>query len=112
MINLFFYNKLKDNEAINLISPNNIVQDGYILVKSYDTQTNTLFLGEPNERNEILKGKRVTFYLNWEQFMNRLHRLQDIRDPRRTRYNMKMIDVFIYNLLENNKLKEKAYVIY
>ena len=116
MINIFFYNKLKDIELINMISPNNIIQDGYILVQKYDSQTNTLFLGEPNDRNEILKGKRVTFYLNWEQFMNRLYNLHDIRDPRRTKYNMEMIDVFVNNLLEqtpnNNVVKEKAYVIY
>jgi hypothetical protein len=116
MINIFFYNKLKDPELINKISTNNIIKDGYILVQKYNISTNTLLLGDDtSSRSEVVQGKIVSFYLSLEQFIDKLNNISEIRIPFKHKYNMENVDVIV-NTLENNKsisfVKEKAYIIY
>lgn len=111
MVNLFFYNKLKDIELINKISVNNEIKDGYIYVKKYGIEQNSFILGNTNERNEIVRGKIVLFYLTLEQTLDRLNNILQIRIPTKQKYTVELVDVNIVN--ETNQLvKEKAYILY
>lgn len=115
MINIFFYNKLKEVEMIYKISRNVVIRDGYTIVKKYDIKTNTLVMGDTFSRSEMLQGKIVSFQLTWEQIMDKLNNIDEIRIPFKPKYNMEIIDVIV-NTNENNKCvhfsKEKAYIIY
>jgi hypothetical protein len=42
MITFFFYNKFIDIELIRKINKNFIINDGYILINSYDKENNIL----------------------------------------------------------------------
>ena len=117
MINIFFYNKLKDVELINKISKNYIIKDGYIFVNSYNPLTNSLKLNdEYGNSYEILRGKIVTFHFSLEQFINKLNTISEVYNPTKQKYMMEIIDVTLDDkaTTENNyiKIKEKAYIIY
>ena len=111
MVYLFFYNKLKDVEMINKISINNEIKDGYIYVTKYDIEKNCLLLGNPSFRNEIVRGKIVLFHLTFEQILERLNNMQQIRIPNKEKYNVELVDVIVYKNT-NDIIKEKAYILY
>jgi len=112
MINIFFYNKLKEAEMIYKISKNVVIRDGYIIVQKYNTKTNTLLLGDSSSRSEMLYGKIVSFQLTWEQIMDKLNNIHEIRIPLKPKYNMEIIDVIVQNNKSLHFSKEKAYIIY
>jgi hypothetical protein len=112
MINIFFYNKLKEAEMIYKISKNVVIRDGYIIVQKYNTKTNTLLLGDSSSRTEMLQGKIVSFHLTWEHIMDKLNNIHEIRIPFKPKYNMEIIDVILQDDRCVPFSKEKAYIIY
>ena len=105
MVLFFFYGNLTDIELIKKININYEFYDGYIIVKNYDKETQSLEIGETNQdKNYILYGKIVSFNMKIEDVINKIY---EIDENQNTKYTLTTIYANT-----NNKGIYKTYIMY
>jgi len=93
MVYIFFYKNLTDPDLICKINNKFNIFDGYILVKSYDNETNILEIsGIPSDNNVILNGKIVNFDMDLKDIIDKINSIPEIQfENRNTKYKLDII---------------------
>ena len=93
MVYIFFYKHLTDPDLIRKINDKFDIFDGYVLVKSYDNETNILEIsGIPSDNNVILYGKIVNFNMELKDVINKINSISEVRfENRNTKYKLDRI---------------------
>lgn len=104
MINIFFYNKLKNINNINIISNKFDCIQGYIFVNSFDSNKNKLII--ENSNTIILKGLVVTFYMPLNELLSKLSNIDNAK------YNKKLYTLEKINVITYDKGIINCYIIY
>ena len=100
----FFYNKLYSIKLIESIINYNFIEEGYINIESFNTNTNELIFGN---NNIILKGFIVSINsINFENILFLLNSSDDIK-YNKLKYKINIVDAYSFN-----NIVYKAYIIY
>lgn len=76
---------------ITQISRNFEIDDGYIIVKKYDSENNILEIDD-NENNIILYGKIVNFNIKLEEIIKKINDLHEfIKDKNKNKYTVNTV---------------------
>jgi len=108
MVLFFFYDKLTDIELIKKISESFEINDGYILINSYDSFNNILEISDDSLNNKtVLEGKIVNFNMTIEDVVSKINEIPECKFKNKTKYTMEPI-------LANKKfgLRCICYIIY
>jgi hypothetical protein len=91
MVSFFFYKKFVNTNLIKQISTNFEIDDGYIIVKKYDSENNILEIDD-NENNIILYGKIVNFNIKLEEIIKKINDLHEfIKDKNKNKYTLNTV---------------------
>jgi hypothetical protein len=109
MVLFFFYENLTDTELIKKININYEFYDGFIIIKNYDKETQTLEMGETiQDKNFILHGKIVSFNMKVEDVVKKIYEIEECKfKNKNTKYTLTTIYANT-----NNKGVFKTYIIY
>ena len=93
MVYIFFYKHLTDPDLIRKINDKFEMFDGYILVKSYDSENDILEIsGIPSDNNVILYSKIVKFDMELKDVINKINSISEVRfENRNTKYKLDRI---------------------
>ena len=93
MVYIFFYKHLTDPDLIRKINDKFEMFDGYILVKSYDSENDILEIsGIPSDNNVILNGKIVKFDMDLKAVIDKINSISEVRfENRNTKYKLDRI---------------------
>jgi len=91
MVSFFFYKNFVNTNLIKQISTNFEIDDGYIIVKKYDSENNILEIDD-NENNIILYGKIVNFNIKLEEIIKKINDLHEfIKDKNKNKYTLNTV---------------------
>lgn len=92
MISFFFYNKLTNPSLISEINSVYEISDGFINVKTHNTNDNSIEIDDDPANNTIqLSGKIVKFDMRISAIIKKIHELEEIRLDNRTKYTLKSV---------------------
>ena len=76
----FFYKNLMNVELIKKISTDFTLNDGYIIIESYDSEKNILQINSKIEKNNmLLHGKIVTFNIKLEHVLEKMNGIEECK---------------------------------
>lgn len=108
MISFFFYKNFINLDLIKQISSNFEIDDGYIIIKNYDSENNILEIdNNHNNNNIILYGKIVNFNSKFDDIIKKINELHELIKDDNKKY--------ILNTIWVNKKSGtlcKSYIIY
>ena len=110
MTTFFFYKHFINAEFVNKISNSYQMNDGYIIVKEYNTEKDDLVISDVSmENKKILYGKIVHFYS-----MNINSVLSKINDIEECRFKNKITNYTVSTIYSNKMTGGvyKSYIIY
>lgn len=92
MTSFFFYNKLTNPSLISEINSVYEISDGFINVKTHNTNDNSIEIDDDPANNTIqLSGKIVKFDMRISAIIKKIHELEEIRLDNRTKYTLKSV---------------------
>lgn len=109
MVLLFFYKNFTNTELIKMINNNFEINDGYVLVESYDNENNILKISNTSRHNNtLLYGKIVNFDMKLEDVIEKINKIQECR------FKNKTTSYSLTTIWANNKFGNtcKTYIIY
>ena len=108
MVRIFFYNKLTNIDLIKKINNNFEIDNGYIIIKNYDSENNILeFSDNKSLNNKILNGKIVNFDMKIYDIINKINEIEECKIENKIKYTLEIIWA--------NKMSggiHKVYIIY
>lgn len=92
MVLLFFYKNVINIELIKMIN-NFEINDGYVLVESYDNENNILKISNSSiHNNTILYGKIVKIDMKIEDVIEKINKIQELKfENKTTKYSLTTI---------------------
>ena len=92
MTSFIFYNKLTNPSLISEINSVYEISDGFINVKTHNTNDNSIEIDDDPANNTIqLSGKIVKFDMRISAIIKKIHELEEIRLDNRTKYTLKSV---------------------
>ena len=92
MISFFFYNKLTNLDLISKINPVYEISDGFINVKTHDTNNNSIDIDDDQANNTIqLAGKILIIEMRISEIIKKIHELEEIHSDNRIKYTLKSV---------------------
>jgi hypothetical protein len=92
MISFFFYDKLTNPDLISKINTVYEISDGFINVKTHNTNENTMDIDDDPANNSIqLAGKIVSFDMRISAIIQKIHEFKEIHSENRTKYTLKSV---------------------
>jgi hypothetical protein len=80
MVLIFFYNHFTDIELIKKININYEMNDGYIIIQSYDTEKKVLKISDKIENNNTkLHGKILNFNMNLDDILKKIKEMDILK---------------------------------
>jgi len=90
MSTFFFYNNLINTELIKKINNQYTIEDGYIIVESYNDSC--LKIGEKNvNKNTLLKGKIVQFNITLQDVLEKINDIPECKNEKKDKYTVEKV---------------------
>jgi hypothetical protein len=92
MVRFFFYNNLTNLELIKKINNNFEIDDGYIIVKKFDSENNILEISDKSlNADKLLYGKIVNFDMKLYDIIQKLNDIDECKIKNKINYTLETI---------------------
>ena len=92
MVRFFFYNYLTNLELIKKIKNTFEIDDGYIMIKKFDSENNILEINDKTlNANNLLYGKIVNFDMKLYDIIQKLNGIEECKFKNKINYTLETI---------------------